>query len=58
MKATLDDLLIELWLRNRNSGELVLYSDNGDYIPIKNMSDKTLRETIEKLKDNGNQNKD
>lgn len=49
MNATLKDLLIEQWLRKRNSGELKWETKNGDKLPIKNMSDYHLDNAINML---------
>lgn len=46
MEATLDDLERELWLRRRNSGELVWKTREGKVIPVKDMSDKHLENAI------------
>lgn len=48
MKARLEDLYKELWLRRRNSGELVWESKNGS-IPIKDMTDEHLKNAIDLL---------
>lgn len=45
MKAKLKDLYKELWLRRRNSGELVWKSKDGS-IPIKDMTDEHLKNAI------------
>lgn len=45
MRADLNDLYKELWLRRRNSGELVWKSDSGD-IPIRDMTDELLKNVI------------
>ena len=45
MKADLKDLYKELWLRSRNSGELVWESNSGN-IPIKDMTDEHLNNAI------------
>ena len=45
MRAELNDLYKELWLRRRNSGELVWKSKSGD-IPIKDMTDEHLNNAI------------
>lgn len=46
MLATYQDLLIEKWLRQRNSGEIVWQTKNGDKIPIKRLSDYHLDNII------------
>lgn len=45
-KASLSDLELELWLRNRNSGSIYWTTKNGDNIPIKEMSTIHLINTI------------
>ena len=36
MKATIQDLIQEQWLRKRDAGEIVWETENGDKIPIYN----------------------
>ena len=48
-KASLSDLELELWLRNRNSGSIYWTTKNGDNIPIKEMSTGHLINTINML---------
>jgi hypothetical protein len=47
--ATLEDLERELWLRVRESGELVWITKDGNVIPIKEMSNTHLWNTIKML---------
>lgn len=49
MNATLKDLLIEQWLRRRNTGELKWVTKNGDKIALKSMSDAHLTNAIKCL---------
>lgn len=44
--ADKEDLILEKWLRERNSGELVWKTKSGDLIPIKDMTDGHLVNTI------------
>lgn len=46
MKATIEDLKRERWLRARNSGELVWTTKEGKEIPIKDMSDSHIDNVI------------
>ena len=54
MEANLTDLLKEQWLRNRNSGNLTWTTRNGKVIPIKDMSDNHLKNTINMIIRNEN----
>jgi len=49
MKATIQDLIQEQWLRRRDSGEIYWETENGDKIPIKSLSDAYLQSAIEHL---------
>ena len=49
MKATLHDLYKELWLRQRERGEIRWKTKEGKEIDIKEMSDKHLENTIRLL---------
>ena len=49
MKADYNDLIQELWLRMRNSGEIRWKTRNGEEIPIKDMSDSHLMNAIHML---------
>lgn len=50
-KASLNDLLLEQWLRRRNNGEITWTSKGGETKPIKEMSDTHLDYAIKKLAD-------
>ena len=47
--ASLDDLKKELWLRRRNSGELIWKDRQGNITAIKDMEDSHLINTINYL---------
>ena len=42
MIATIDDIRLEQFLRNRNSGKLIWKTKEGKIIPLKELSDKHL----------------
>ena len=49
MNADINDLKLELWLRRRNSGELVWVTKAGTKIPIKEMSTSHVINAINML---------
>lgn len=53
-KALLEDLEREAWLRARNEGAIIWRTKFGNEIPIKDMSDTHLHNTIEMLIKNEN----
>lgn len=48
-KATLEDLELELWLRKRNSGSIIWTTKDGKNIPIKDMDNNHLVNTLKML---------
>lgn len=46
MRCSLEDLELEAWLRARNGGSIVWVTKDGREIPIKDMSDEHLHNTI------------
>lgn len=49
MNATLQDLELELWLRDRNSGNITWTTKDNRIIPINEMDSQHLRNTIAML---------
>lgn len=47
--ADIDDLKLEQWIRQRNSGQIMWKTKDGREIPIKDMSDTHLANTINLL---------
>jgi hypothetical protein len=48
-QATIRDLELEEWLRQRDKGEIVWQTRSGEIIPIQKMSDTHLFNAIKKL---------
>lgn len=48
-KATIRDFEFELWLRQRNSGSIYWVTRDGMNIPIKDMDDNHLTNTLKML---------
>lgn len=49
INATLQDLLLEKWLRQRESGSLVWTTKDGKVIPIKELTDQHLLNIVNML---------
>ena len=47
--ANIDDLELELWLRQRNSGSIYWKTKDGREIPIKDMDNNHLANTLKML---------
>lgn len=48
-RATIQDLKLELWLRQRNSGSIIWTTKNGKNIPIKDMDNNHLVNALKML---------
>lgn len=48
-RATIDDLKKELWLKERDNGDIVWVNKDGDKIAIKEMSEEYLKNVIRYL---------
>ncbi len=48
-KATIKDLKLELWLRYRNSGFIIWITKDNKNIPIKDMNNNHLANTLKML---------
>ena len=52
MKATLKDLSLELWFRQRNADNILWETKNGDKLSIRQMSDEHLVNAINMIERN------
>lgn len=50
MKANIDDIKMELWLRHRNNGEILWQTKDGTLIDIKNLSDTHIKNIFNRAK--------
>lgn len=48
-RATIQDLKLELWLRQRNSGSIIWTTKDGKNIPIKDMGNNHLVNALKML---------
>lgn len=48
-RATIQDLKLELWLRQRNSGSIIWTTKDGKNIPIKDMDNNHLVNVLKML---------
>ena len=48
-RATIQDLKLELWLRQRNSGSIIWTTKDGKNIPIKDMDNNHLVNALKML---------
>jgi hypothetical protein len=51
-EATTQDILMEIWLRERNSGEIVWRTRNGNNVAINEMTDTHLKNVLNMLERN------
>jgi len=51
IKADINDMRLELWLRKRNAGEILWKTKDGRIIALKDMADEHLLRCIEALRE-------
>lgn len=54
MDADIEDLTKELWLRQRNEGQLKWKTKDGEQIPIKDMTTQHIINAINRMTENDN----
>ena len=58
MRATLEDLKFERWLRLRNSGAIEWITRDGKHIPLKDLEDSHLSNIIHMIEENARREDD